>query len=79
MTHLFVGEEEYRVNKNYLEMIDSKVRIVVVAGKILFCRRKKRIEIIRKPLCTQSVLNILKEKESDLSKKERNENDMPGN
>ena len=71
MTHLFVGEEEYRANKNYLEMTDSKMRIVVVAGKNIILPQEKRIEIIRKPLCTQSVLNILKEKESDLSKRKK--------
>ncbi len=70
VTHLFVGEEEYRVNKNYLEMTDSKVRIVVVAGKNIILPQEKQI-IIRKPLCTQSVLNILKEKESDLSKRKK--------
>ena len=78
VTHLFVGEEEYRVNKNYLEMIDSKVRIVVVAGKNIILPQEKRIEIIRKPLCTQSVLNILKEKESDLSKRKKRKMICPG-
>ena len=39
VTHLFVGEEEYQANKNYLEMTDSKVRILW-QEKILFCRRK---------------------------------------
>lgn len=78
VTHLFVGEEEYRVNKNYLEMIDSKVRIVVVAGKNIVLPQEKRIEIIRKPLCTQSVLNILKEKESDLSKRKKRKMICPG-
>lgn len=78
VTHLFVGEEEYRVNKNYLEMTDSKVRIVVVAGKNIILPQEKRIEIIRKPLCTQSVLNILKEKESDLSKRKKRKMICPG-
>lgn len=78
VTHLFVGEEEYRVNKNYLEMTDSKVRIAVVAGKNIILPQEKRIEIIRKPLCTQSVLNILKEKESDLSKRKKRKMICPG-
>ena len=78
VTHLFVGEEEYRVNKNYLEMTDSKVRIVVVTGKNIILPQEKRIEIIRKPLCTQSVLNILKEKESDLSKRKKRKMICPG-
>lgn len=78
VTHLFVGEEEYRANKNYLEMTDSKVRIVVVAGKNIILPQEKRIEIIRKPLCTQSVLNILKEKESGLSKRKKRKMICPG-
>lgn len=78
VTHLFVGEEEYQANKNYLEMTDSKVRIVVVAGKNIILPQEKRIEIIRKPLCTQSVLNILKEKESDLSKRKKRKMICPG-
>ena len=65
-------------NKNYLEMTDSKVRIVVVAGKNIILPQEKRIEIIRKPLCTQSVLNILKEKESDLSKRKKRKMICPG-
>lgn len=79
VTHLFVGEEEYQANKNYLEMTDAKARVIVVAGKNITLPQEKQIEIIRKPLCTQSVLNILKEKESGLSKRKKRRMICPGN
>ena len=45
VTHLFVGEEEYQANKNYLEMTDSKVRIV--AKNVNNTKKVKLVSIYR--------------------------------
>lgn len=78
VTHLFVGEEEYQENEDYLKMTDAKIRVIVVAGKSIIQPQEKRVEIIRKPLCTQSILNILKEKQSGLLKRKKRRMVCPG-
>ncbi len=59
LTHLFVGEDEYVYNKEYLESIADKVLVAIVASKKVTLDKNSKVRIMEKPFYCFPVVSIL--------------------
>lgn len=64
LTHLFVGEEEYRRNEALIDELSKKMVVAVVANDSVQVKRGSNIRILRKPFYCFPVISIL---DSDLN------------
>ncbi len=70
LTHLFVGEEEYLDNRDYIESIADKVLVAVVASKGVKLAADSRVSLMEKPFYCFPVINILNSTVSDKTEAE---------
>ena len=69
LTHLFVGEDEYRENSNYLNELSESMQVVVVADSHFVLPRESKIAILKKPFYCFPVIDVInKGKSSETSK-----------
>ncbi len=59
ITHLFVGEEEYRTDPAYLESLTGKMLVVVVADEDFKLPKGSGARILRKPFYCFPVVNVI--------------------
>ncbi|MBR1740330.1 MAG: response regulator [Lachnospiraceae bacterium] len=64
LTHLFGGEEEYRLNTAYLDELSQKMLVVVVANESLKLSEHSKARLLKKPFYCFPVISIL---DSDLN------------
>ncbi|MBO4336830.1 MAG: response regulator, partial [Lachnospiraceae bacterium] len=67
MTHLFVGDVEYKANREYMEELAKKLLVVVVANDDFTPPEGSGVRIMRKPFYCFPVINVLN---SDIHTKE---------
>ncbi len=59
MTHIFVGEEEYRNNVDLLEKLARDMVVAVVANEDLVLPRNSRVRLLEKPFYCFPVVSVL--------------------
>ncbi len=64
LTHLFVGEVEYKANAEYIETLSRQMVVAVVANDGFELPNGSRVRVLRKPFYCFPVISIL---DSDLS------------
>ena len=65
ITHLFIGEEEYLENQDYIEEIARDMEVVVVANKGLTLPPTTRCRILEKPFYCFPVVSVINAGRSD--------------
>ena len=65
LTHLFIGEEEYLENQEYIEEIAGDVEVVVVANKGLTLPADSKCRILEKPFYCFPVVSVINAGRSD--------------
>ncbi|MCR5701664.1 MAG: response regulator [Lachnospiraceae bacterium] len=66
LTHLFVGEEEYETDVDFMEELSKDVRIEVVANESFKLPLGSRIKILKKPFYCFPVASVLNYQSEDL-------------
>lgn len=59
LTHVFITQAEYEVNRAYYEELAETLRVVVIAEREYALSRKSKLLMIRKPFFALSVVNLL--------------------
>ncbi|MGN0167311.1 MAG: response regulator [Acetatifactor sp.] len=59
ITHVFVANWEYQMDRNYFEALSRKVITVVFADNAFLLPENSSVHILRKPVYTLSVVNLL--------------------
>ena len=59
LTHLFIGKEEYEESKGFFEGLDKSIEVIVVADDTFVLPEESRLRLLRKPLYSLPVANIL--------------------
>ncbi|MGN0153309.1 MAG: ATP-binding protein [Lachnospiraceae bacterium] len=59
LTHLFIGEEEYKENAAYFEDLDQNIEVVVAANNNFVLPQHSRVKLIRKPISCLPIIRIL--------------------
>ncbi|MCR5575904.1 MAG: response regulator [Oscillospiraceae bacterium] len=61
LTHLFVGEEEYEDNRDFIEELGKKMTVAVVANGSLALPERSNVRIMEKPFYCFPVASVLNE------------------
>lgn len=59
LTHLFIGKEEYEENKSYFEDLVQNIKVIVVADAHFVLPQRSKVQLLRKPFYSLSIVNIL--------------------
>lgn len=59
LTHIFTAQEEYEANRDFFTSIASRVNVVVVVGRGYNVRSMESIPVVKKPLFSLPLVNIL--------------------
>ncbi|MCR4590482.1 MAG: response regulator [Lachnospiraceae bacterium] len=59
MTHLFVGENEYRSDPVYMESLAEQMKVILVCDSSFIPDSASKVKILRKPLCSFDVVELL--------------------
>ena len=59
LTHIFTAQEEYEANRDFFTTIASHVNVVVVVGRHYNARSMGAIPVVKKPLFSLPLVNIL--------------------
>ncbi len=59
MTHLFIGESEYRSDPEYIESLSSEMMVILVCDSAFLPDKSSKIKILRKPLCSFDVVELI--------------------
>lgn len=59
LTHVFITQAEYEVNRAYYEELAETLRVVVIAEREYALSRNSKLMMIRKPFFALSVVNLL--------------------
>lgn len=59
LTHLFIGENEYKGNPSYFEELPLSVKVIMLVGRDFIVPKGSRIKILRKPLFCPQIVRIL--------------------
>ncbi|MBQ9550654.1 MAG: response regulator [Lachnospiraceae bacterium] len=71
ISHLFILEEEYLLNTGYLDSLTDDMTVIVVCGDDFEPGRSSRVKLLRKPICTFSIAEVLNEDEETGDQEER--------
>ena len=73
LSHLFIGSEEYAEDTAYFEQLNQSMEVVMIADATFRPAEGSRLRVIKKPLCTLSIANVLNavnDAEEDAANKE---------
>ena len=59
LTHLFLADEEYEADSEYIENLDSNIQVVLIADENYRPKENSRVKILHKPFYCFPVVNIL--------------------
>lgn len=59
MTHLFIGQEEYEDNVEYIEKLSEEMMVIVVANENLNIKEESKVRILKKPFYSFNAVAIL--------------------
>ncbi|MBP5282758.1 MAG: response regulator [Lachnospiraceae bacterium] len=65
LTHLFVADEEYEQNREYLETLAKRMQVVVVARESFELPKNSRAQIMAKPFYCIPVVTVLNTEKKD--------------
>ena len=59
LNQLFVSEEQYLENTGYLDSLTDEMAVIVVCGNDFKPEKNSKVKILRRPICTFSLVEVL--------------------